>query len=315
MRNRTNLPAMNRLLDRNRSLPAVLLFALLLSLGSACASGGQPVEPLTPEAELPESYRQAWRAWYEESEEWPRLREQVSEDPELAAFLVDNLVRVMVRFYDHAALAERGELPGPFERARRELVYLGPHSAPVCIELVVVGDGPVAFLASDVLDSIDDPRWTLPVAERLAAEDARERRRAAGLLALLPHARGDEEVVWDLLEVAALTDAEWSVRAQAVETVGVRAALARELSRPRRILSLALADDDSKVVQTACAALGSTRDPRAVPAVINLLEKLEREGRNVGTARAAQACLCALTAESREREVAEWRSWWRENHP
>lgn len=293
------------------------LLALLVPLAAlaflpACAS---TEEPLTPEAELPEAYRRAWRAWYEESPEWPALREEVEDDPALAAFLVDNLVRVMVRFYERGALAKRGELPGPFERAQRELVRLAPYSAPVCLELVLLGDGPVAYLATDVLLAIDEPRWTLPAAERLADGDAKARRRAAKLLAQLPYAGDDEPRVMDLLERAVLDDEEWSIRLQAVEAVGARANLAPELSRARTVLCRALLDEDSTVVQTALAALSRLGDSRAVPALINLLDRVEREGRDVGSFRKAQSCLQTLTGHEEEQSAGAWRKWWAAHRP
>jgi hypothetical protein len=296
--------------------PRFSLLVAILPLLFACASPEESNEDaLTPEAELPEAYSRSWRAWYEESEEWLQLREGVQRDPQLASFIVDNLLRVMVRFYDHGALAARGELPGPFERAQHELVFLAPHSAPVCIELAIVGDGPVSFLAGDVLERIDDSRWTLPVALRLRDEEVATRRRSAALLEKLPPAREEEEDVWDLLEEVALEDTDWSVRAQAVGTVGVRAGRVGDLTRPRRILCRALGDSDPTVVQAACRGIATTRDSRTVPAVINLLERLGREGENLATEREVQRCLRSLTGETAQHDAAGWRRWWKENHP
>jgi len=307
------MTAMKHSPRRLRAARLALLVPLsALALVPACASSEQP---LTPEAELPEAYRRAWRAWYEESPEWPTLRDEVEEEPALAAFLVDNLVRVMVRYYESGALAQRGDLPGPFERARRELVRLAPYSAPVCLELVMVADGPVAFLATDVLLAIDDPRWTLPAAERLAEGDEKARRRAAKLVAQLPYAGDDEPRVIDLLERAVVGDEEWSIRLQAVEAVGARANLAPELSRARTVLCRALLDEDSTVVRTALAALSRLGDARAVPALINLLDRVEREGRDVGTFRETQSCLRTLTGHVEEQGAAAWRKWWAAHRP
>ena len=293
----------------------VVLFALVLALLSACASSGKSSGGgLTAVEDLPPAYRDTWRAFAENSEAWPELETQILADPGLANFMVDNLLRVMVKSYDRAQLARAGDLPGSFERSRRELVHLAPYSAPVCIELMMVGDGVVAFLTADVILRIDDPIWTLPVAEKLTEVDPRRRQRAVELLAKLPHALDDEPRVWDLLERAVLEDPEWIVRAQAATAVGARAQLATNLTRPREILCRALRDEVPTVPRVALEALAETDDPAAIPAVIDFLEREQRSGTNLATFRAAQACLLALSGEQTPRDAAAWRAWWREHH-
>ena len=117
----------------------------------------------------------------------------------------------------------------------------------------------------------------------------------------------------DLLGQAALQDAEWVVRAQAATAVGARAQRATNLAVPREILCQALRDEDSAVQRIALEALARVGDPAAIPAVIDLLEREQRTGTNVSTARTAQACLLALSKEREPRDVAAWREWWREN--
>jgi hypothetical protein len=291
------------------------LAALLWSCGSP-ADEPQPSRPLTAESQLPDEYRDAWRAWYEDAPDWPEWRERVAADPRLAAFLVDNLVRVMVRFYDHSAVVRAGELPGYFERAQRELLWMHEDSAPVLLELVLVGDGVVAFLAGDLLVRIDDPRWSLAVAQRLTEPEAERRRRAAALLAKLPHAQRGEAELLELLGRSALDDPEWFVRAEAVGAIGARALAGSDHSRSRKVLSLALADEDRAVVLAACTALSATRDVGAVPALMNLLERLERgTSGDVTVLRAAEAALRRISGQESLSGAEAWRRWWRENRP
>jgi hypothetical protein len=295
-----------------------VLLALGCALSGLCACTGTGVsagDRLTPERELPPDYAAAWRSWYENDDAWPAWRPRVSADPELANFFVDNLLRVMVRHYERAALRRADQLPGPFERSRRELLHLGAYSAPVCTELVFTADSVVSFLAGDLVVELDEARWTLPFARRLESPAAEDRRRAAQWLANLPHAHGEEDAVWELLSRAALEDPEWFVRAQAVTAGGARALATGSLDRARPVLSRALADPDPAVVRAACEALALARDRRAVPALINLLERIDRGAGDLPTLAAARRALGNLAGDAVQRSTAAWRDWWRENRP
>ena len=293
---------------------ALLLLALPLVL--ACASAEEePTGRVRPVDELPPEYATAWRAWYDETEDWPEWRAQVEADPAFADFFVDNLVRVLVRHYDYSALTTAQEMPGPFERSRRELIHLSDASGPVLIELLMVGDGVVAYLAGDVLDDIDEGRWTLPLAERLTSERAEERRRAAEWLAKLPYAGEDEELeVWRLLR-GAVQDPDWFVRAQAALTAGERSVAVGRLDLARPILLLALEDEDDAVLQAACKALQGSRDLRAVPGLVRLYGRLEATATDISTLRGAQAALVAITGARGPDSSREWQAWWSENRP
>jgi hypothetical protein len=299
-----------------RPLPLILLVVALLA---SCGAPGEELPPsrqLTAEEQLPDEYRDAWRAWYEDAPDWSEWRERVAADPRLARFLVDNLVRVMVRFYDHSAVVKAGDLPGYFERSQRELLWMHEESAPVLLELVLVGDGVVAFLAGDLLVRIDDPRWSLAVAGRLSEPEPEQRRRAAALLAKLPHAQREELEVLERLGRCALEDPEWFVRAEAVGAIGARALVGSDHSRSRKVLSLALSDGDRAVVLAACKALAETEDVGAVPALMNLLERLERgDSGDVTVLRAAEAALRRISGRADLNGAQAWRQWWRENRP
>lgn len=291
-----------------------LLCALLgLALCEACNGPGG--EELTPESELPPDYAGAWRAWYRDDPSWPAWRERVPRDERLADFFVDNLLRVMVKHYDHAAITRAGQLPGLFERSRRELLFLRERSAPVLVELIFEADQVVSFLAGDLLVEIDDGRWTLPLAKKLEGERSESRRRAAEWLARLPHAGADEPAIWALLERSVLEDGEWFVRAQAATSVGQRALATGGLQRARPLLSRALVDPDPAVVRAACGGLETSGDLRALPALINLHERLEKGAGELATLRATRRALEVLSGASGLDSAAEWRAWWRENRP
>lgn len=287
------------------------LSLLVLVLLTGCASsGGSSKASVRPLEELPPEYGMAWRSWLDETGDWPEWRERVAADPALASFFVDNLVRILVRTYDQAELTRPGDLPGPFERARRELLHLGEQSGPVLVELLVVGDGVVSYLAGSLLVDLGDDRWTLAVAELLEREAGEDRRRAAEWLGRLPHAGEAEEQVWQLL-AEGVRDPEWFVRAQVALSAGERSLLVGRLDLARPLLVRALADGDRAVQQSACEALRRNRDLGAAPAVIDLLGRLERSGTDLATRRMAQGTLEAISGRSGMDGSERWRAWWR----
>lgn len=294
--------------------PFVVL-ALVLPLVAGCASKGkESTGRVRPVAELPPDYAMAWRAWYDDTDDWPEWRAKVESDPKFADFYVDNLMRVLVRHYDYSAMTTAQEMPGLFERSRRELIHFSDASGPVLIELLMVGDGVVSYLAGYVLDDIDEGRWTLVLAQRLESERPEDRRRAAEWLAKLPYAGEEEEEVWRLMR-AAVRDPDWFVRAQVALTAGERSVAIGRLDLARPVLVQALEDEDQAVLQAACEALRRSRDVRAVPALVRLYQRLETTGTDLTTARRAQAALVSITGARGLDSSKEWDTWWRENRP
>jgi hypothetical protein len=264
-------------------------------------------------SELPELQRSAWEAWVAGGAGWEERRVDALHDPRLARFLGDNLFRLMVSAYTNGAMARRGELPGPFERARRDLVEMGPAVAPFLVEMVEVADSVVSFLAGDVLVRMDDPDVALAVAGRLGVGERESRRRAADLLGRLPHARSREAQVREPLEHALAGDPEWSVRAECARALGARGARARDREGARRALEAALFDSDPAVGEAACVGLVDIGDPRAVPALIDQLEALARGAGGLAPLRATQAALTALTGAAVPLDPRSWRVWWSVN--
>jgi HEAT repeat protein len=293
-----------------RALSTCLVLLASVLLGCAGGEGSRGSGRVRPVEELPVEYATAWRAWVDRTGDWPEWRARVAADPELADFFVDNLVRVLVRSYDGARLSTAQDLPGPFERARRELLFLGERSGPVLVELLVVGDGVVSFLAGDLLVELDDPRLTVAVARKLEAERPEDRRRAAEWLGRLAPAGDGEEEVWRRLR-AAVGDPEWFVRAQVALSAGERGLLVGRLDLARPVLVAALADPDRAVQQSACEALRRSRDAGAAPALVDLLGRLEAGGTDLATRRAAQGALESVTGARGVEGADRWRAWLR----
>ena len=292
----------------------LILVVGFFACASGCSSPGeeQKSNKLVSVKDLPPRYAEAWHAFTRDTEEWPALRESVRDDPKLARFFVDNLVRVVIKSYERSSIASAGQTGGAFERSSRELLYLRESSGPVLVELLMVGDSVVSFIAGDLLLQMDEGRWSVAVSRKLANEDPEERRRAAELLMKLPLAGDGEDEIFEHLEVA-LADSSWAVRAQTCLTLAARSLARGRVDLARGPLSRALADEERSVVQTACEALRRTRDRGAVPALINLLERLERESNDIGSMRACQRALLAATGEEEEKRVAAWRAWWHDN--
>lgn len=302
----------------DRLFPRATLLALALGLVLGCGAGrgssaAAPERRGVPLEELPARQRAALEAWRAGEETWLVRRAAIVADPELADFLVDNLIVVLVRSYDAGQFPGEGPPRTPHERARAELVRLGERSAPVLAEMLVVGDGVVAYLAGEVLARIEGPLGAPPVSERLAAPGMEGRRRAAELLERLPSAGAAEAEVLARLGAVLAGDPEWIVRAQAARALGARAARgAPPASREpcRQALIAALGDDDVAVRTDATRALGLLGDLRAVPGLVLRLDRALRGGDpDPKELRALQGALRALTGETRDRDAAGWRLW------
>lgn len=292
-----------------------LAAALLVFLVGACASSGA-VEPaeraeMVPANELPDEHRELLVAYAKGGERWRSARVALESDPELARFLVDNLVVDMVRGY--LSLAKPGSRSGAaaYQRAQDELVRWPEVSSPVLAELLVVADDVVATLAAQTLERIGRPA-VRPVAERLEHERAVARRRALEVLGRLPHGAGLEDEVRESLIRALESDEDWTVRAEAARCLGLRGARDRETARARAALEQGLSDGDPYVARTAAEGLAHLGDPRAIPALIRAVAAGVRSG-EPGVVRMGQQALEALSGARDVRDLAGWRAWWGEH--
>ena len=285
---------------------------LLALLACACSSSRpNPVEGrVVPADELPAAQREVWRLYQAGGPAWEAERARVLADAALSRFLVDNLLRELVRSYDRSRLSRPGEQPGPFERAGAELVACAARSTQPLAEMLALHDGVVAFLAADVLARIGAGA-TEPVCAKLEHADVEVRRRAAELLGRLGHAGEDEPRVEQMLGQHAEHDAAWIVRAQAAESLGARGARHTHKGYAAGVLARCLGDADPAVAESAAKGLRALAEPRAIPLLIDALERNASRG-DLAALRATQAALRGLSGEAKDRTPEEWRRWWRE---
>lgn len=306
--------------DTGRAVTKLAAIACLPLGLSACASRGAAPQPAQREApsarivaltDLPAPEREVLDAWRRGGATWEAARERTLADPKLAAFLVDNVVRDLVRNYDRSKLAQEGEPDGPFERAREELVRCGTVSAPVLAQLLDVKDGVVAFLAADVLASIGAVAID-PTAAQLASPREETRRRAAELLARLPHAAEREIPIQQELARLVASDAAWIARAEAAKALGARGSRHEHKGFAMGVLVKALRDGDETVARTAGEALGVLGEPRGIPALARELQVAADAGRP-GVVGALEGALARLSGDGRTRSPAQWSDWWRKH--
>ncbi len=291
---------------------ALLILALAATACSATHEGSSSKSTvLVKPADLPARHRAILEAWKKGGAAWDIEREAVREDPELARFVVDNLVIEMVQAFDRSRLARAGQRNGPFERAQQELVVLCEHSTNVLAQFLTVKDGIVAFLAADTLAKIGAPAIE-PTVKVLGDTHAEARRRAAELLAGLPHAGGGEPAVLEALAARVEQDEEWIVRAQSARSLGARGARNEHKGFALGALGRALADRDEGVAESAAKALGELGEARAIPRLIDGLSAAATSGRPA-VVEAIQAALARLSGERKKRDVEGWRAWWNEN--
>jgi HEAT repeat protein len=286
---------------------AVLLAACSSPSKPAPASSG-PSGLVAPE-ELPPRKREVLEAWRAGGVRWEAERDRAVADPELARFLVDNLVVQMVRSYDRSRIGSAFRPSSPFTAAQDELVRLSEHSTPLLAEMLLLRDDVVAFLAADTLKRIGAPAVD-PVAAKLGEGPPEVRRRIAELVGELPEGR-EEPRILEKLGRAAEHDEAWIVRAQSARSLGSRAARRAEKGYAAAVLSRALADPDAEVRKTSLRALADLGDASAVPALIRALERAAAAG-DLPALRSAQSALRELTKLPRDLDPEEWWKLWEE---
>lgn len=293
--------------------PARAGTALAALLLAACSSNPPSPAPsprgiVAPE-ELPQKKREVLEAWRAGGAKWESERDRVVADPELARFLVDNLVVQMVRSYDRSRIGSAFKPSSPFLQAQDELVRLADLSTPLLAEMLLLRDDIVAFLAADTLKRIGAPAVD-PVAAKLGQGAPEVRRRVAELVGELPES-SEEPRVLEKLGSAAEHDEAWIVRAQSARALGSRAARRPEKGYAAAVLCRALGDPDAEVRKTALRALADLGDASAVPALIRALERAAAAG-DLPALRTAQAALRELTKVPRDLDPEEWWKLWEE---
>ncbi len=274
--------------------------------------GAAPARPdLTPVAELPEHYRELWRAWLDEAPDWNERRAACLKEDAARTFLVENLAAVLLGSYARSELAAHTSARhGLFERARAELVILGEASVPTLMELHLIGDGATAFLTSEVLMSIGVPAIPACLASMDRPEE-QSRRRAVNLLGQLPYGYDLEPEVRTALAACLAQDGDWLVRKTAAAAIARRGGRDSNLYPARNALARALHDSDEGVAGEAAMGLASLQDPRAVPDLIKFLQRAEQASA-FRLYRVGQEALQLLTQTEDRRSVKGWGGWYRD---
>ncbi len=299
---------------------AASLVALLLAAGctallaAGCAvPAEEPTPVLRASSQLPEAERRLLEAWRSRGSDWPLVREQALEDPRLASFLVDNALLDLIRAW------QRGEFTfteaGGYEEVRAEVLALGAAAAPSVAALLGLGNGYGPAIASDVLLRLGPAGARALLAEVAPDRSALVRGQALDLLGGFAPLGADLEAQVRTASIDALArDPEWIVRERAARTLARRAAGGRQGEDATLdvvgALSRGLRDADPAVVRAAAVGLGLVGDRRAVPALVNHLERVLR-GDDLAAARAAQRGLETLTGATGPRTPAQWRDWLR----
>lgn len=298
------------------SLAALLMAAgctALLAAGCTVPAE-EPTPVLRASSQLPEAERQLLEAWRSRGSDWPLVREQALEDPRLASFLVDNALLDLIRAW------QRGEFTfteaGGYEEVRAEVLALGAAAAPSVAALLGLGNGYGPAIASDVLLRLGPAGARALLAEVAPDRSALVRGQALDLLGGFAPLGADLEAQVRTAAIDALArDPEWIVRERAARTLARRAAGGRQGEDATLdavgALSRGLRDADPAVVRAAAVGLGLVGDRRAVPALVNHLERVLR-GDDLAAARAAQRGLETLTGATGPRTPSQWRDWLRD---
>lgn len=278
----------------------------------------RPVASRTPLSDLPSAYRVLWAAWTERAADWPLRREMALEDPGLTRFLVENLIGELIAAYKAGAFTQpRAERLGQYDWIKQELAVIGAPAAEPLAELLALGNGDGPAIAGDVLEALGEAGVSAVSDQLLRTDNSRARGLAAELLVRLPLSSGNETEVQARLIELLRSDPDWTVRkysalalARRSRDLSARAEGVGDSDRALGALSRALVDTDSAVSEAAAVGLGLAGDVRAVPALINHLERILRST-DLSHARSAYRSLFNLTGVQDLRGTAAWREWWR----
>lgn len=303
-----------------RKIPGLVLL-VLVSCWAGCNSptGGSEaagVARRTALKDLPPAYRELVLAWRRQDPDWPLRREMALEDPGLTRFLVENLMVELIAAWQAGDFSQEGSSTrGRYDLVRGELWRIGDPAAKPLSELLALGNGQGPAIAGDVLMGLGIAGVRATSDQLLREENTNARGRAAELLGRLPRAPDAEPLVQTRLLDLLRTDPEWIVRRHCALALAlrIRGFRAREEGTPDRALgalSRALVDTDPAVSKAAAVGLGIVGDVRAVPALINHLERILRSS-DLNHARSVYRSLSALTGVRDLRGTAAWRDWWR----
>jgi hypothetical protein len=296
------------------------------TLGFKDTSDAEEGDGMIAVGDLPEKYIDLLEAWKHGGFVWEVKRSEALSDPELAAFLVDNLIVLLVDEYRsiQAGIRDRGGAVAlaknvAFERATEELVICGTPAAEALAETLALTGDNFAILAKDVLMKLGTA-GAPPVAKLLEREKAAVRFRAADALGRLPGAGEQEADVLARMRSAATADESNLVRVRATTSLGERGLWSQvgrstgnvDLEPYRLALEQCLVNSSEEVRIAAANALRTLGDRRAIKALIG---SATAAGKADQTPELRQhvATLKALAGVDNGWDMIEWERWWNEN--
>lgn len=293
------------------------LTLLFLALVGACSAPGGTSSASTKDREAARGVRanelapeksELLKAYARGGPEWTRARESALADPALSKFLVDNLVLELVRAHRALGGADQSRALRAYRRALEELVSMPELSTPVLVTLLEVADPVGATVAGVVLEEIGRPAVE-PVSALLVADDVEPRRRSADLLGRLPHAGSHEARVRALMVERFGVEPDWLARTALARAIGLRGSRDSDVIPWRQALQAGLLDSDPAVAQAATEGLIALGDERAIPVLIDVLERSARAG-DYPRFQGAQRALVQLSRAGEQESVDAWRAWW-----
>lgn len=290
---------------------------LALSLVGACAGPGDTSKSSAKDREAARGVRaselapakaELLKAYARGGPEWLRARESALADPALAKFLVDNLVLELVRAQRALGSADQSRALRAYTRALEELVAMPELATPVLVTLLEVADPVGATVAGVALEEIGRPAVE-PVSALLRSKEVEPRRRSADVLGRLPHAGSHEARVRALMVERMGLEPDWLARTALARAIGLRGSRDSDVIPWRQALQAGLLDEDPAVAQAASEGLIALGDERAIPVLIDVLERAARSG-DYPRFQGAQRALVRLSRAGEQPSVAAWRAWW-----
>ncbi|MBM3992335.1 MAG: HEAT repeat domain-containing protein [Planctomycetes bacterium] len=295
------------------------LTVLALSLASACAAPGETSKRAAKEreaargvhaSELAPEKSALLKAYARGGPEWSHARERALADPALAKFLVDNLVLELVRAQRALGSADQSRALRAYTRALEELVAMPELATPVLVTLLEVADPVGATVAGLALVEIGRPAVE-PISALLSSPDVEPRRRAADVLGRLVHAGSGEARVRARMVERMGSEPDWLARTALARAIGLRGSRDSDVIPWRQALAAGLLDEDPAVAQASSEGLLALGDERAIPVLIDVLERSARSG-DYARLQGAQRALVGLSHAGELQSVEAWRRWWAE---
>lgn len=258
--------------------------------------------------ELAPAKAELLKAYARGGPEWTSARERALADPALAKFLIDNLVLELVRAHRALGGADQSRALRAYRRALEELVAMPELSTPVLVTLLEVADPVGSTVAGVALEEIGRPAVE-PVSALLLRSEVEARRRSADLLGRLPHAGSHEARVRALMVERFGEEPDWLARTALARAIGLRGSRDSDVIPWRQALQAGLLDEDPAVAQAATEGLIALGDERAIPVLIDVLDRSARSG-DYTRFQGAQRALVALSRAGEQPSVEAWRAWW-----